>query len=385
MGMRYKIIEGYDYTTGKAISVKIESGRIKEINEIPKTSDNVWIAPGLVDLQVNGFQGINLNDRSLKREDVVELMNSLWKIGVTGFFPTVITNDIDVLQHLLDIISEASDSVPANRNNILGIHLEGPFISGEDGPRGAHPKQYVHSPEWETFALLQKTARGMIRLVTMSPEYENAPGFIEKCVQSGVLVAIGHTAASSAQIDRAVNSGATLSTHLGNATHSHLPRHEGYLWSQLASDDLWASIISDGFHLPKSLLKIYLRVKGNKIFVVSDTTSFSGLSPGSYTTTIGGEVILDPSGRLYMKEQPAFLAGSARSMLECIEYLTDSGLVSESEGWDMGSVRPMQFLGDGSYGLKEGSLADLVLFEKKKEGIHILETIKSGDTVYEAK
>ena len=148
------------------------------------------------------------------------------------------------------------------------FHLEGPYISPDDGPRGAHPARWVRPPDLEEFRRLQDAARGNIRLVTLSPEWPQAPRFIEAIVQQGVVASIGHTRASSEQISDAVSAGATLSTHLGNGADAVLPRHPNYLWEQLAEDRLAASFIVDGFHLPPSFLNVALRAKGLELSLI---------------------------------------------------------------------------------------------------------------------
>src|SRR5690606_22738190 len=182
-----------------------------------------------------------------------------WDAGITTFCSCLITNSDKVSSKLVAIIAGACNTNPETHRSIAGIHLEGPFLSMEDGPRGAHPKQYIKAPDWELFSHWQKCANGRIKMITMAPEWEGAIAFIKKCVATGVVVAIGHTAATPLQIKQAVEAGATISTHLGNASHQLLPRHENYIWEQLATESLWSTLIADGFHLPVALLKIFLK------------------------------------------------------------------------------------------------------------------------------
>src|SRR5690606_31509122 len=113
--------------------------------------------------------------------------------------------------------------------------------------------------------------------------WEGAPRFIARAVSSGVVVAIGHTGATSEQIRAAVDSGARLSTHLGNGAHAVLPRHPNYIWDQLACDELWASIIVDGHHLPATVVKCFQRIKGSeRLILITDAVSVAGLPPGRY-------------------------------------------------------------------------------------------------------
>src|SRR5262249_8138444 len=145
---------------------------------------------------------------------------------------------------------------------VPGLHVEGPYLSPEDGPRGAHPLEHIRPPDWDEFQRFLEAAGGRIRLLTLAPEAEAALPFIERLPAAGIVVAIGHTGADPETIHAAVRAGARLSTHLGNGAHSMIRRHPNYIWEQLACDDLTASVIADGHHLPASVLKCFARVKG---------------------------------------------------------------------------------------------------------------------------
>lgn len=341
------------------------------------------IGPGLVDLQINGYAGLDLNTHPLQADTVRQLNERLWAEGVTSYLPTLITNSAEALRSGLGTIAEVCETDP--NHNMAGIHLEGPFISPEDGPRGAHDAQYVRAPDWGLFQSWQEAAGGRIRIVTVSPEWPEAVDFIERCTGSGVLVSIGHTAANSAQIQAAVQAGARMSTHLGNGAHPVLPRHPNYIWDQLAEEPLWASVIADGFHLPDAFLRVAAKVKGERLILVSDAVSFGGMPPGTYDTHIGGRVTLTPAGRLHLAGQPALLAGSALPMTAGIAHLAGRGIASLGEAWAMASVRPAGLLGlPAAQGLAPGAPADVALFTKDAAGIRILRTYKRGQLKYDA-
>src|SRR5262249_50270568 len=147
--------------------------------------------------------------------------------------PTLITNSFEALAHGFGTLAKACDSDSALNRALPCFHLEGPYISPEDGPRGAHPRAHVRTPKWDEFQRWQEAAGGRIRLVTLAPEQEGALPFIEKLTEREILVAIGHTAATGPQIRAAIKAGAKLSTHLGNGSHAMLPRHDNYIWEQL--------------------------------------------------------------------------------------------------------------------------------------------------------
>lgn len=377
------VIEALDYRTGQPIRVEWDEGYLKHISKGTSFDTQVYIAPGLVDLQINGFKGIDFNATELKASDIGTLTQVLLEKGITTYFPTIITNSDEAIESLIKIIVSACESNPEINACIGGIHLEGPFLSLEDGPRGAHPKAFIKAPDWELFSKWQKMAGGRIRIITLSPEWPESIEFIKRCAASGVVVSIGHTAASPEQINQAIAAGAKMSTHLGNASHALLPRHSNYVWEQLASDDLWSTLIADGFHLPDALLKIFLRAKPNKSILVSDATSYADLPTGFYRGHIGGDVVLDSTGRLYMESSPSMLAGSAQSLLWCVNQLIRKEIVSLQDAWNMASIKPTESLyGKVTNDLEIGRPADLVVFKIMNDNIKILKTIKSGQLVF---
>jgi N-acetylglucosamine-6-phosphate deacetylase len=362
------------------MAIRLRDGRIGSLHGGHGVE---WIGPGLVDLQINGFRGMDFNTLPVSEDLPGQLTRELWKEGVTSYFATVITNEVPAIEACVRAIAEACARDPDAAAGIAGIHLEGPFLSPHDGPRGAHDRRFVRAPEWGLFARWQKAAEGRIRILTISPEWPGAERFIRRCVSSGVTVSIGHTAATPEEIQSAVAAGASLSTHLGNGAHLVLPRHPNYLWEQLAQDALRACIIADGFHLPDSVIKVILRVKGANALLTSDAVYLSGLKPGRYTTHIGGKVILTPEGKLHLAANPGLLAGSAQMLRLGVEHLVRAGLADLGEAWEMASTRPAFALGLPSRrGLRPGAPADLVVFTRSKDRLEIQETYKAGRKVF---
>ena len=378
-------ISGLDYRNGRPVKVTFREGLIYDVHEVslPVDQCRYIIAPGLVDLQVNGYAGIDLNGSSLKIDDIMHLTVRLWSEGVTSFFPTIITNSEENILQSVRLLAEACHVFPEAGNTIAGIHLEGPFISPDQGPRGAHPADSVRPPDWDLFCRWQDASMGMIKIITLSPEWPGTDDFIRKCVSSGVIVSIGHTSATPESIRSAVEAGATLSTHLGNASHQLLPRHRNYIWEQLAAEDLYITIISDGFHLPDAMMKVFLKVKPDKTILVSDSTNFTGMLPGDYSTHIGGEVTLTDQGKLHIKGRPDVLAGSGLSLLHCVNTLIKKDLTTPGNGWEMASVMPVKFVAPGkSHGLTKGAPADIDILELTPSGYSLNKTIKAGNIVY---
>ncbi|XID90533.1 N-acetylglucosamine-6-phosphate deacetylase [Paenibacillaceae bacterium WGS1546] len=375
------------YATGRAVRIKWQAGKISGIEEIADRDGLPDVAPGLVDLQINGCFGIDFNSLSLRSEEILLASRKLYGQGVTSYFPTVITNAPEAIERLVGLIADAARNGGADAPDdsraaaIAGIHLEGPFLSPQDGPRGAHNRDFIRSPDWAWFARWQEAAQGMIRLITLSPEWDEAPEFIERCVDAGVTVSIGHTAANAKQIRRAVAAGATMSTHLGNGAHAVLPRHPNYIWDQLADPRLAACAIADGFHLPESVLQVIYAAKRERMYLVSDAVDLSGLAPGRYRRHIGGDVVLTERGRLHLAGQEALLAGSVKMLKEGVVHLRKLGLCSPAEAWDMASVRPAGHLGlAAAAGLAVGAPADLVVYRGTE--IQVEAVYKGGRAVW---
>ncbi|MBB6734308.1 amidohydrolase family protein [Cohnella sp. CBP 2801] len=343
----------------------MEGGRIADVVPIADREDLPWLAPGLVDLQVNGFAGIDFNALPPETRSIGSAVRMLLRQGVTTFLPTVITNSDEAIEQLLASIASACAEDELVRACVAGIHLEGPFLSPADGSRGAHDRKHIRAPDWESFRRWQRAADGRILILTMSPEWENSARFISRCVSEGVIVSIGHTAATPGQIREAAAAGASMSTHLGNGAQLQLPRHPNYIWEQLAADELTACVIPDGFHLPDSVLKVFLRAKAGRIAFVSDAVSLSGLAPGAYRTPVGGDVVLTPEGRLHLASDPQLLAGSAQMLIDGIAGVVGRGLCTLAEAWELGSAAPAAAAGLTGVGrIEPGSAADLVRFRR---------------------
>src|SRR5262245_38047567 len=256
------LLRARHYATGERIDLSRDRGAIIAISAAshePANCEAGWIAPALFDLQINGCQGIAFSSPTITVQQVRVVVDECRRHGIAGLLPTLVTNSFDALAHGFKTLRLACESDPLVSAAVPGFHLEGPFISPDDGPRGAHAREHVRDPNPDEFQRLQDEAGSRIRLVTLAPERQGALRFIEELSRTGVVVAIGHTAATPAQIRDAVSAGASLSTHLGNGSHAVLPRHDNYVWEQLGADELWASFIPDGHHLPASIVKAIVR------------------------------------------------------------------------------------------------------------------------------
>jgi N-acetylglucosamine-6-phosphate deacetylase len=349
------------YRTGAPVEVAVESGRVARIEPSAQNPAR-WVAPALFDPQINGCNGISFNSPNLTRDGVRTVVTECKAHGIGGFCPTLVTNSFDSLVHGFRTLARAIEADAELARRMPCFHLEGPYLSGEDGPRGAHPKEHARDPDWDEFRRLQDAAGGRIRMVTLAPERTGALAFIEQLTASGVVVAIGHTAASGAQIRAAVRAGARTSTHIGNGCHAVLPRHDNYIWEQLACDELWMSVIPDGHHLPPAVLKSVIRAKGiARTLITCDASSLAGCAPGRYREW-GTDIDVLPNGKIVVAGTP-FLAGSGHFTDVCIGELVRSAGVSLSDALEMAGARPRALLGLPPVELAVGAPADLMLFD----------------------
>jgi N-acetylglucosamine-6-phosphate deacetylase len=348
--------------TATPIRIAEENGRIVSVEKAPEAKPELWIAPGLIDIQVNGFAGVDYNSPDTPLDEIARSIREMRATGVTRFCPTVITGSNENICGSLGNLARARREL-AEGPSMCGFHVEGPWISPLDGPRGAHPVEHVRPPSLEEFLQFQEAAEGNIRLLTLAPEAEGSLNVIERIVESGVVVAIGHTAASEQQIRDAIHAGATMSTHLGNGSHNQVPRHENYIIYQMAADELWASLIVDGIHLPPAFVKVAIRAKGiGRSILTTDAVPPAGCPPGIYR--FGHlEVELTPQGRVELTDSRR-LAGSALRMDRALVNLMRFAGLPLPDALQTGTcnaARGIKLEGRKGF-LQPGDWADLILF-----------------------
>ena len=262
------------------------------------------------------------------------------------------------------MITQALESDSLSRRMCPGIHLEGPYLNPEDGPRGAHPREFIRKPEWDEFLRFQEAGRGRIRLITLAPETEGAIPFIEKAVSEGIALGIGHTNASEEILEDAVRAGARLSTHLGNGAHAILPRHRNPIQKQLSLDQLTASIIADGVHLPDYIVQNFVRAKGaDRILLTTDAMAGADAPPGRYTL---GDLEVDVgSDRAARLKGTPYLAGSTLTMDRAVENVMRFSGVDLSAALRMAFQNGSRIFPEVPREIREGQSADFILFEFK--------------------
>jgi N-acetylglucosamine-6-phosphate deacetylase len=353
---------GRDATSRELIEVDVADGHIAAIRRSTQADNNLWLAPGLIDLQVNGYDGIDLNDATCDMAAVVRVTEKLAALGTTTFLPTIVTANQKAMAARLRTIADARRQTPAMKHAVPCVHVEGPSISPLDGYRGAHPLSDVRPPSLAEFDELQKAADGLIGLVTISPHWPDASKYIRALCDNGIVVALGHTHASSDMIRSAVDAGAQLSTHLGNGIAAQLPRHPNPLWTQLAEDRLTATLIADGVHLPYDVLRVMLRAKGvERSVLVSDSVSLAGSTPGRYHSPIGGEVAVGRDGSIRMCNND-LLAGSGIALKDAVARVAGLQGYTLSDAVRMATTNPGRLLKNTEREITIGAPADLLQF-----------------------
>ena len=360
------IITARRFDTLQPIRITLRGGRIASVVPLgisqEESRELPIVGPGLCDLQVNGFKGIWFSSETLTTDQVETVIHWYLERGITQCLPTLITNSAAAIEHGLATIRAARDRSLLLRQVIVGCHVEGPWISPEDGPRGAHPLEHVRPADFSEFCRWQQVSGNLVRIVTVAPEVPNAINVVKQIVKSGVHISIGHTAATPAEIAASIDAGATLGTHLGNGCAALIPRHHNVFWPQLADDRLTCSVIADGWHVPEAMLNCIVRCKSlDRLILTSDVSGFGGCPVGRYRTGAVEVEVLD-DGRIVVAGQTQFLAGSGVTTGDCVARFMSACNVPLHAAWNLASTRPATLLDARSGFLQEGQSARLTVF-----------------------
>jgi N-acetylglucosamine-6-phosphate deacetylase len=383
-------IEGLSYLDGKPVSIVIKNGKITEVNnitELPSGTPKLYVAPGLIDNQVNGYMGVSFISEiggELTLEKVKKATRALWERGVTTYLATLSSNTTEELMNLFTKIGRFRNE-KSLLGSIAGFHLEGPYISSLEGYRGSHTPRFIRNPDWNEFMKFYKASGNSILTVTLAPELDGAMDFIKKCTEKGVIVAIGHTAANAEEINRAVENGAVISTHFGNGCANSINRHLNPLWPQLSNDKLALSIICDGFHLNRDEIRTFYKVKGSdKIIITTDVVEYGGMPAGKYKLWDGEEVELTPAGKLIYPVDKVLYGGSS-SMDRMAKHIMNVTGCSLADAVKMSSTNPAKLYNLTDRGsIDVGKRADLILFEVADSTLKIVKTYVKGELVFDS-
>jgi N-acetylglucosamine-6-phosphate deacetylase len=347
--------------------ITVEGDRIVSVEPDPTVTDRRIVAPGFVDLQVNGGHGIDFGEEP---ERIGEVASWLPQTGCTAFLPTIVSSFGDRYRRVFEALP-AAFGVPGAR--VLGLHLEGPFLA--PGKKGAHALDAIEAADDALFDEL--LGEDSVRLVTLAPDRAGALDRIARLVERGVLVSLGHTEATFEQFEAGVAAGARMATHLFNAMSQLEGRAPGAVGAALVDERVTVGLIADGVHTHPANLVLTVRAKGiDTIALVSDMMAAAGMPPGSYSLNDIPVTVDATSARLV----DGRLAGSILTMDSAVRNMTAWGGVSLADALTMASTVPALLLGRDDLGaLAPGKAADLVVLDAD---LQVTETWIAGELVY---
>jgi N-acetylglucosamine-6-phosphate deacetylase len=360
--------------------VQIDGGRITAVGQGPPPGaadlelGSGLLAPGLVDLQVNGYFGIEMS--AADPDGWVAVMEGLPATGCTAFQPTFITSPLDQLADALHKARRFSAALPGRATRVLGIHMEGPFLS--TAQRGAHNPDWIIPPTQDAVDDLLTAGAGLLRLVTLAPEVDGGLAAVSRFAGAGVLVSVGHSDATGAQVSAAADAGARMVTHLFNGQRQLEGREPGVVGQALADSRLTSGMIMDTYHVAPAAAAVAFAAAPGRICLVTDAAACAGQPPGEYL--LGGEPIMLPPGEGVPPHRPdGGLAGSALRMDRAVANMVDAG-AEVAEAVAAATRVPADLLGRPDLGrLARGAAADLVWLDNE---LRAAGTWIAGERVY---
>ncbi|MCA8982239.1 MAG: N-acetylglucosamine-6-phosphate deacetylase [Planctomycetaceae bacterium] len=301
-------------------------------------------SPGYVDLQINGYAGIDFNQDELTLDQLQHVCATLEQDGVAGILATVITDSVPAMRARIERLVRLRHEDPAIENMVWGIHIEGPFISPVPGYVGAHPREHACQATWDAMAMLLDAAEGLTRIVTLAPEQDPGQVVTRKLARQNIIVAAGHTNASLDQLNACIDQGLSLFTHLGNGCPMQMHRHDNIIQRALSrADALYFSFIADGAHVPFFALRNYLKIAGlERSVVVTDAISAAGCGPGRFR--LGGQTIDVGDDGVPRSLDNSHLVGSGTPMNRMAQNLAEHlGLTPGEIAW-LTRHNPLQLL-----------------------------------------
>ncbi len=355
-------------------------GRIASIRPLdaspPQADDTLWLTPGLFDIQVNGMLGYDFSGRELSVEMIQGIHSELEKRGILRWCPTICTQAPDIVERNLATIRQAIDGglVP----NVHCIHLEGHYISSEEGYRGVHAVKFIRDPDPGEFDRWQQAAGGHIGLFSLSPERKGALSFIQKLRADGVRVGVVHHHSDYETVRAAAAAGADLSSHLLNGCAPLIHRQHNVIWAQLSLRELWASFIADGFHIPPYTLRALINSKGlDRSILTSDLGYLAGSPDGEYSTGDGMLVVLKDGGLWVKGKGTDLLAGAAKTLNQNVEYLAARAGFAVEQSLLLASRNPAQYFGlSRDFDLYPGRPGPVALFRWQEERLSVEAILK---------
>ncbi|HEY1169930.1 MAG TPA: N-acetylglucosamine-6-phosphate deacetylase [Verrucomicrobiae bacterium] len=356
-----------DYRTGKAVEISWEAGKITGISPLAEgTRAEVWLAPVLIDVQVNGYAGIDFQQDDLTEADLLKAVRGVQRDGCGLVLLTLITDEWSRLLARLKYIRALRDANAELKAGIAGWHIEGPFLSPEPGFKGAHNAAVMCDATVRHIDELLAVTEGDPVLLTVASERAGSAEAIRYAASKGIKISLGHTNASAESIAEATKAGAVGFTHLGNGCPRTLDRHDNIVWRVLDQSALTVGIIPDRIHVSPEPFRLFYKTLGmEQIYYTTDAMAAAGAPPGRYR--IGAvEVEVGADQVVRLPGQPNF-AGSALSPLEGVQRTAEMlGEVWQTV-WPCFSTVPARMMGL-DVALEPGKAASFCLIETETTG-----------------
>lgn len=374
---------GLNVLDSKCYKVVVKDGVITDLKEWQTAPKGSFFCPGgLIDTQVNGCLGYNYTGDDLSVDQVRQICKELARQGTLQHFATIITSSEHRILKSLDTLVRAIEEDSFVKRCITGIHIEGNYISRLDGPRGAHDLAYVRDASIEEFDRWFEHSKGYLKYITIGAEANGALDLIRHAVKKGVVVSIGHTGATREQIDKAVEAGASASTHLGNGVFAKLDRFENPIWPQLRNQKLTTGLIADGDHVTPDLVWVISRCKDkDHIILVSDLHHCAGLEPGRRMDgPLEIEIFKDAAVRV---AGTPYLAGAGVHLLRCtynFARFTGTDLVQAFRLCTINPIRKYNLDPERAV-LKVGKKAEFIAFEDTGTSYGLKAVFSDGERI----
>jgi N-acetylglucosamine-6-phosphate deacetylase len=362
--------DAVDHRTGRAVRLTCDAGKIKSLEPLAQAADGLPVLlPPLVDIQINGFAGVDFQNDTCTQADLERAANGLAAAACSRFLLTLITDQWDRMLARLKNYRALRAASPLLMRRIAGWHVEGPFLSATPGFHGAHPPEFMVAPTPARLRELKTVTGDDPVLITLAPEWPEAPEAIRCARELGFHVWLGHTDATVAQLAVAVAAGAEGYTHLGNGCPAQLHRHDNIVFRVLDEAGLRASIIPDRIHVSPMLFRLFHRaLDPARICYTTDAISAGGAGPGIYPLAamkveVGADGIVRQPGK-------ANYAGSSLAPLEGVRRAAEMLRQPPQGVWDFFSSQPAKFVGLPP-ALVAGAPADFCLLREVKNSVRI--------------
>jgi N-acetylglucosamine-6-phosphate deacetylase len=371
----------------ESIYIYIEHGKIKELGPLEalpthlkdvekiEISEDQHVVPGFIDVHIHGAAGADTMDATIETLDT--MAKALPAEGTTSFLATTITQKHENIENALkNAALYRKGHNDSGKSDILGVHLEGPFINAKRA--GAQPKEYIIDPDIELFKHWQKLAEGSIKLVTVAPELENGTNFVAYLHEKDVIASIGHSDAIYEEMEMAVKAGAKQVTHLFNGMRGIHHREPGVAGSALLFKELMVELIADGIHVRPEVMKLVINAKGTEgMILITDAMRAKCLKNGVYD--LGGQDVSVAEGKALLAD--GTLAGSILKMNDSIRNILEAAEISLSDAVQMASVNPAKQLKvyDTKGSISAGKDADITILSKEYQ---VELTICRGEIAY---